>query len=96
MTNEIENIEIFTTEDDNILKTYGLNAAQILLFRNGRYILYSAQGNSMSETFVDWIKENIERNTYELSDSNFEHDTQASISKLSENNSNYFFQIVIH
>ena len=27
---------------------------------------------------TNWLKENIEKNTFDLSDSNFEHDTQSA------------------
>ncbi len=47
-----------------------------MLFRNGRFIIFTQQSDD--ETLTNWLKENTEKNSFDLSDLNFEHDTQAA------------------
>ena len=75
--NEALSIATISIKDERLKRKYSiLRFPQILYIRDSRYVMY--KGEFKLNELMQWVETYNEKKTVDLSDSNFEHDTQAS------------------
>jgi hypothetical protein len=70
-----DQIRLYSSENRQIVEKY--QKASLIFFRQNRYLSYKSDDLSQ-QSIENWIFESKNRLSFDLNDSNFEHDTQAS------------------
>lgn len=74
-----QQIEVLAFKNKELAAKYGIvQFPHVRYFRHENFVVY---GNDMilnAESLFNWIEETVDKKTRRLSDSSFEHDTQAS------------------
>lgn len=75
--NEGLSIKIHAIKDEKFIRKYSiLRFPQLVFFRDNRHVMYKGEINS--NELLEWLEMYKDKKSVDLSDSNFEHDTQAS------------------
>ncbi|RNA32887.1 thioredoxin domain-containing [Brachionus plicatilis] len=75
--NEGLSIKIHAIKDEKFIRKYSiLRFPQVVFFRDNRHVMY--KGEVKSSVLLEWLEMFKEKKSVDLSDANFEHDTQAS------------------
>lgn len=70
-----DEIRLYSSENNQLIKKY--QKSPIVFFRKNRFLSYNSD-DLTQESIDNWIFESKDRLSFDLNDSNFEHDTQAS------------------
>ena len=75
--NEGLSISIHAIKDEKFIRKYSIiRFPQLVFFRDNRHVMF--KGELESNELLEWLEVFKEKKSVDLSDSNFEHDTQAS------------------